>query len=309
MTRRHCLHTLALTSLSGLSACQRSENTPLSWPFFAYHTKGDIQLFPPAHMKENDLRSLQKLCGEQITHYQNLLSLQGSQIKELNTQGVLHNPQIELITALDLCRDLHQHTGGLFDPTIQSYWTWLKNRGASGNPPSDAERKEALQRVDFSQVTYNSKVIRLQAGVQLTLNSLAQGMTTDALYQELKNAGIENALVNIGEYRALGAQPNGNAWQIAIDDGRPSAPQRIIPLADAALATSSGRSHRISATSADNHIIDPQTGRSPHTTQQTYSIKAPTAMLADALATCATLMPKEDFAALLKNHSPEASLL
>jgi len=54
----------------------------------------------------------------------------------------------------------------------------------------------------------------------ITLNSIAQGYITDAIADMLRNEGFERAVVDLGEYRAIGRHPDGRPWRIGIRDGR-----------------------------------------------------------------------------------------
>ena len=80
----------------------------------------------------------------------------------------------------------------------------------------------------------------------LDLSGIAKGYGVDRLAEVARGFGIPAALVAIdGELRALGLQPDGTAWTVAIERPDPAvrAPYAILALQDAAVATSGDYRH------------------------------------------------------------------
>ena len=134
----------------------------------------------------------------------------------------------------------------------------------------------------------------------LTLNGIAPGYMTDRIVELLKNEGLDHALVDLGEIRAIGARADHEPWRVGIRD--PFDGQRIaleLPLADQALATSGGYGFRFDQTGCFHHIFDPKSGACPHA-YASVSVFAPTATGADALATACFLLPLDAMALALR---------
>ncbi len=77
-----------------------------------------------------------------------------------------------------------------------------------------------------------------QPGMGITRNGIGQGYVTDRVVELLRAEGVEHALVDMGEIRAIGGHPTGGPWCVGLED--PRAPGRIaerIALADKAVAT------------------------------------------------------------------------
>ena len=75
-----------------------------------------------------------------------------------------------------LAKQLYEETDGLFDPSIRSYYEWLKKEYAEGRTPSreEAARKRVL--VDFSKVEVSQLTTAFQIeGMSISLNAIAQG--------------------------------------------------------------------------------------------------------------------------------------
>ena len=91
----------------------------------------------------------------------------------------------------------------------------------------------------------------------------------------LRDAGLDHALVALGEQRALGPRPDGRPWRLASELG-------TIPLMGDALAIS-GPGPAVAGTSLP-HLIDPKAAR-PAAPPSPVAVVAPLAMLADGLST------------------------
>jgi thiamine biosynthesis lipoprotein len=143
--------------------------------------------------------------------------------------------------------------------------------------------------------------IALEPGMQLTFNGIAQGHAADEVASLLKSEGFTNVLIDTGEIAALGARPDGAAWQAAITlpDGREI---RRAALSNMALAVSSPSGTLIGGSKA--HIINPM-GGAP--LWRIAAVSAPRAALADALSTAFCLMPRQAVEAALERF-PAARL-
>ena len=106
----------------------------------------------------------------------------------------------------------------------------------------------------------------------LDLNGIAKGYGVDRLAETLRGFGIAAALVGIdGEMRAIGLQPDGAPWTVAVEapDRERRTPHSILALQDAAVATSGDYRHwvevggrRLSHT-MDPHAADRSSRRPP----------------------------------------------
>ena len=231
--------------------------------------------------------------AERVQKLESIFSLYdpSSEIVRLNSTGSAASPSKELLILLEKCRTYHQLSQGAFDPSIQSYWSWLNEQNQLGQKPTKEEKEGVLEQVDFRRIEISSSGIQLN-GVKLTLNSVSQGFATDQVAKLLLSQGVTFALVNLGEFRAL-----GGPFDIQVN--HPSASHRVlksIALEERSLAVSSGSGHRLSAAGKDNHLLSPFSGQSPPALR-TVVTQAPDATTADAWATILSLKP--DLASVL----------
>jgi len=243
----------------------------------------------------------------EMDRLENALSLYRpeSALVRLNRDGRLVQPPLDLVRALSEARGISEATAGRFDVSVQPLWRvhadhFAAHPGDTAGPPPHAVHR-AADLVGYDAIEVDASEIRFaRAGMALTLNGIAQGYITDRIAEILKEEGFENVLVDLGEIRAIGRRSSGRPWRVGIRD--PLEQNGVIAelsLAEQALATSSGHGFRFDAAGRYHHIFDPRTGACP----QAYagvSVLAPSATVADALATAFMCMPPEAVAAIVR---------
>jgi len=200
-----------------------------------------------------------------------------SALTRLNRDGWLAHPAQQMLDLFALSQDVHQATGGVFDPSIQPLWLAT----ASGGDLAAARAAVGWHRVRIAKAD-----IRLDPGMALTFNGIAQGHAADRVAGVMRAEGLGNVLIDMGEVQALGTRPDGGPWRAQIA-GPKGAPLADLPISNRALATSSPLGTRIRP--GVGHILRPD-GLPPR--WQTVSISAPSAAIADALSTAACLMDR-----------------
>lgn len=204
-----------------------------------------------------------------------------SQICQLNRTGVLESPHPDLATVLGQALEWSRLSQGAFDPTVQPLWAVH----ARGHPPSSAEIEAARRRVGWRQVRLDATRIQLGAGQAITLNGIAQGFAADRVRAVLRAHGIQQALVNTGEYAALGGKDEARAWRVGIQHPRArGAYVAVAALHGRALATSGDYETKFADDFSSHHIFDPATGRSPDALSS-VTVLASSGLEADALST------------------------
>ncbi len=201
----------------------------------------------------------------------------GSAISQLNTVGHLDNPAPALLDLLRLAAYVHEATGGRFDPTVQPLWRAL----AEGR-----DTTQARAAIGWKQVHVGPSV-RLGDGQAVTFNGIAQGYAADRVRRLLRDAGYAQALVEMGEFAAL-----GGPFNISVEDpawGRVA----IRRLTGTAIATSSPSAMTLGN---DFHILGPR-GERP--CWSTISVEAESAAMADGFSTAFCLMPADEIRATL----------
>jgi thiamine biosynthesis lipoprotein len=188
----------------------------------------------------------------------------GSQVSRLNASGRLERPSPHLVCLLEFAQTLAGASGGAFDPTVQPLWELHRECQRRGRTAGRNELAEARSRVDFATIDANSRRVRLPPRRSITLNGLVQGYAADVAFDSLAQDGVLDALIDAGEYGALGSNPAGRPWRVGIQHPRdPSALIGAVPMDGRFLATSGDYSMSFSDDFRLNHIFDPHTGVSP----------------------------------------------
>jgi thiamine biosynthesis lipoprotein len=227
-------------------------------------------------------------ASARIEHIERLMSLYrpDSQLSILNRKGVLRNPHPDLLSILRKARELSKLTQGAFDITVQPLWDLYAKCLRRGTLPTAEDIRTVRQKVGWQHVHIQPDLIRMnKAGVQVTLNGMAQGLAADVAQQALKARGIEHALIDAGEFSAVGPPLRKGAWHIGIKHSRkPTERLCKTGLRDRCLSTSGDYETRFSDDYRHHHLFDPRTGVSP-TELSSVSVAAPNALEADALST------------------------
>ncbi len=228
-----------------------------------------------------------------------------SALVRLNSTGRLEHPGQDMRRILDQAAYFSALSRGRFDVTVQPLWRLYADHFA-GHPESiSGPPKKALAAarslVDYRAVDVTPSQVRLmRPGMAISLNGIAQGYITDRVAEVMKDMGIDQVLVNLGEMRALGAKPDGADWRIAIrDPGLEPALSDELAISGEAVATSAGSGTRFSLNTGDHHILDPESGNSARY-WSSVTVTAPDATTADALSTALYLTPPGEAQALLR---------
>ena len=221
-----------------------------------------------------------------IRHVEQQMSLfiADSALCRLNRDGVLLQPHPDLVQIFKLAQQVSQKSQGAFDVTVQPLWqVWQKARQA-GHLPSAAEVHSAVARVGWQHLQVSQQRIRFaQPHMAATLNGIAQGFASDLARAALESSGIEHALIDTGEWSALGSGPQQSTWTLGV--AHPRQPQALIAklgMVQGAMATSSDVPYRFGSDDTHHHIFDPKTGYSPREVAS-VTVLAGSCALADAL--------------------------
>lgn len=213
-----------------------------------------------------------------------------SQISQLNATGILENPAFEMVELLSICSGLHARTGGAFDPTVQGLWALYARQYSRGSAPSEAQIAKALVITGWQHLRISPQRINFdKAGVQVTLNGIAQGYIADKVTAILRAQGVQNVMVNTGEISAMGRSGVADFWPVTLantDDEQ-------VQLKDQSIATSAPLGTSFDAAKTHGHILDPRSGK-PNGKWAQVSVISKTAAIADGLSTAFCLMEADE---------------
>lgn len=314
-TRRRALKIIAAGSVALLAgpAARAASSPAVRWQGAMFGAPVALTLYPA------DVASGEAALAEVVAEIERLedvfsLFRPHSALSRLNATGALADAPPALCELLAACRELHAASAGAFDPSVQALWRLYSAHFARVDADPDGPAADAVEaaraRVGLRHVVSTDTGIRFaRAGLALTLNGIAQGYATDRARAILGAHGLPHALVNLGEFAALGPRRDGAPWRLAVI--HPEVPWRNLARVSLApgqaLATSAAAGTAFDAARRFHHLLDPRTGRCA-SAWRSVSVCAPTATLADGLSTALAVTPPAQARALLARY-PACSAL
>ena len=192
----------------------------------------------------------------------------------------------DLYRVLRFSRTLARRTRGAFDPTVGPLTKLWRRAFRQREFPPQQQIEEARSRVRWKHLRLrrDGRVWLARDSLQLDLGGIAKGYALDAVGKVLRESGHPSFLVDGGGDLLLGdAPPDRNVWRVETPIG-------TLDTANVAIATSGARFRFLDHDGRRySHIIDPRTGYGV-TSPREVTVIAPAAMLADALASAASVL-------------------
>jgi thiamine biosynthesis lipoprotein len=198
-----------------------------------------------------------------------------------------------LFEAVQFAVAVAEEAGGAFDPTVG--YT-MESRGFNREYSTGRVVHTGLQPagpVSYRDVKLDPdrQTITLLRPLILDLGAVAKGLAVDTAARELRPFG--NFAIDAGGDLYLGGRnPFGEAWAVGIR--HPRLHDQLIEtlhVSDKAVCTSGN--YERPGEDARGHLLDPRTGQ-PADEVASVTVVAPTAMLADAVATAAFVLGPEE---------------
>ena len=213
-----------------------------------------------------------------------------SEVRELALQpGAPVRVSPLLCSTVAFALEVARASSGAFDPTLgarmeqrgldRDYRT--RQRASSGLRPEGGVSWRDVE------VDADASTITLARPLLLDLGAVAKGLAIDLALREL--AGYPGAAVDAGgDIAVRGTNADGGLWRIGIRHPRtPGAVYTRVCLGEGAVCTSGDYERR--ALTGGSHIMDPRSGEAADAVAS-CTVVAPSAMLADALGTAATVL-------------------
>jgi thiamine biosynthesis lipoprotein len=216
-----------------------------------------------------------------------------SEISYINRNAGSTAVEVEagLFQLLLLCQELYRATGGAFDITsgpLTRCWGFLKREGRIPEPD---ELEAARSCVGMHNIILDCGKITVRfshPGSEINLGSIGKGYALDRVNSLLSSRGVRSALVSGGSSSliAIGNDGSGDDWAVGIRHPvKKNSRIAKLALRDLAMATSGSAEQYFEKDGKRyGHIIDPRSGV-PATGILSVTVIAPSAALADGLAT------------------------
>ena len=201
-------------------------------------------------------------------------------------------------------RQISAETRGAFDPTVGplvKLWGFGPGGRAASVSPSSIPAPDEIERlrlqIGWDKITLDEAALmvsKLEPALACDLSAIAKGYAVDRVSDALSQLGAAEHMVEIGgEVRTRGKNEQGSVWRIGIErpqDGA-SAIERLLPLQDAALATSGDYRNFFEKQGVRySHTIDPRTGMPVRHHLASVSVVDALCVRADGYATALMVM-------------------
>ena len=244
---------------------------------------------------------------EEIERLSALLSRHdpASPVSYLNREANLSELSPELFQLLKASLHYHKISGGAFDITIQPLLELYHQSFATTKQPPHAEQlKQTMALIGSNHLHLTANSVSLnKPEMAITLDSIAKGYIVDRALDVLKQHGIEHALINAGGDIAVhGGKGANKPWRIAIQDPQEKEKRLdLVKIVSGAVATSGNYEVYFDQEKIYHHIVSPAQG-APAENSASVSIRATSAMEADALATAVFVMGPKIGSAFIRSH-------
>lgn len=234
------------------------------WRGLALGAATEIRLYGAADRATKALEGVGALLEQVETSFS---LYRASELTRLNANGRLR-PSDLFSQLMSLSADLNANTDGAFDPTIQSLWAALAKGALSAGP------------IGWHHLKIDKDIV-LAPGQALTFNGIAQGFATDLVRDHLAQHGFARALINIGEYSAL-----GGPFRLGVEDPEAGLLAQW-QIRNGALAVSSAQATLVGG---KPHILHPKGWPA---LWSTVAVHADRAVIADGLSTALTFLTRD----------------
>lgn len=223
-----------------------------------------------------------------------------SQTSEINRKAGIQpvRVSIELYQLIERALKISTITDGAFDISYASMdriWTF---DGTMTEMPEKNAITQSVAKVGYQKIILNptdTSVYLKDTGMKIGFGAIGKGYAADKAKALLKSEGVTGGIINAsGDMNTWGQQLNGNDWTVAITNPMNKRESYgILPLKKGAVVTS-GNYEKYVVINGEKyaHIIDPRSGM-PSKGILSVTVFAPSAELADAMATSIFVMGKD----------------
>lgn len=283
---------VSLLLVLAASGCGQHEDPVFHDQFFAFGTLIEVTLYgAEPQLAESVCSQIEQSFMDMHASWH---AWQPGPLASLNERLAKLEPatvEPSLLPLLKEANSLSRLSTGLFNPVIGNLialWGFHDNALPIGTlPDSTAIEGLVAQTPSVDDVTISDTLItNRNPAVAYDLGGFAKGYAIDRAIEQLRNSGIQNAIINAGgDLRAIG-QHGDRPWRIGIRNPREPGILASIEVSGDASVFTSGDYERFFEVDGKryHHIIDPRTGY-PASSTASVTIIHSDAATADAAAT------------------------
>ena len=210
------LGVLFLTTAVAFLIIFTRQKTPISQTEFMLDTICTVTLYDWS----GDGHALLQGAFDLSEQYEQMLSatVSGSDVYRINhSRGAPVEVAPETVQLLSHAAEYSRLSGGAFDISIYPVKQLWDFSGTGSDIPDTAALKEAVKRVDFTQIQLEGNNVTLPDGMGIDLGAIAKGFTADKIADYLRGKGVTSAVIDLGgNVLTIGSKPDGSDWRVGI---------------------------------------------------------------------------------------------
>lgn len=242
-------------------------------------------------MAVNEIGRIEKLISSWDTE---------SETSEVNRNAGIQAVKVsrELFDLINRSLEISTITDGAFDISYASMDKIWVFDGSMKQMPSEEAITSSVEKVGYKNILLNKTdftVYLAKKGMKIGFGGIGKGYAADKAKALLIQQGVTAGIINAsGDMNTWGHQPSGEEWQVAITNPlNKNKVFALLPIKEGAVVTSGNYEKFVRFNGIRySHIIDPRSGY-PSTGIISATVFAPSAELADALATAIFVMGVE----------------
>lgn len=155
--------------------------------------------------------------------------------------------------------------------------------------PDNETLDRLIANVDYSAIRIDGNIISIPEDYMIDLGAVAKGYTGDEVIAELRENGVESAIISLGgNVQSLGLKPDGSQWNVAVKNPFiPDMTMCIVSVGEKAVITSGNYERFFTGEDGNNywHIIDKSDGYPADNGLVSVTIIGDSGIMCDALST------------------------
>lgn len=244
---------------------------------------------------EKELKRLEKLFDRNNRE---------SDVYKLNNR-ITDKAEPETEEVIDKALSAAADTDGAFDITVAPVMDLWGFYDKHYRVPDDESIKNALKSVDYRNVFKSGNGFVLTNNAKLDLGGIAKGYASSVTADILHRKGVKSAMINLGgNVYAMGKQPNGKKWHVAIADPDGGSYAAALYAENEAVVTSGDYQRYFEENGKKyHHIINPETGYPANGKIRSVTVICADAARADAYSTALFVMGMDKAKDFLRKHT------
>ena len=244
---------------------------------------------------------------------------EGSLADQFNTE---HEADLSAISrVMETALDVSSSSGGAFDLTVlplSKLWDFDRMGDSEFDisemkVPDDDSIKEAVERVDYTQLIYDAATGMLTTenpDINIELGAIGKGYAIEEAKKVFQASDAVGGLISAGSSICVyGSKNDGTAFRVALRDprGDENSSIGILSLTDTTISTSGDYERYFEQDGVRyHHILDPRTGYSAESGLMQVTIVCEDSVLGDALSTACFVLGLNEGMRLAEQYGVQA---